>query len=127
MFRVPDRSALDKCLARVLPLFGAGVRVGECRPYWKIPELWECRLVSPASANSVAEQVLGCLLVAQGLASGWYVFGSLLAESADGFSGVFAVGQGSGSSKVVGLEWASFDLGADAQAEPGAAATPPRE
>jgi hypothetical protein len=90
-------------------LFGPGVEVGECKPYWKIPELWECSLVSPA-AGSVAEQVLGCLLVAQSLATGWYVLGSLSAESANGFSGVFALRQGSGYTKVVGLEWASFDL-----------------
>jgi hypothetical protein len=127
MFRVSDRDALDRCLAGVLPLFGPGVEVGECRPYWKVSELWECRLVSPASARSVAEQVLGCLLVAQGLASGWYVFGSLSADSADGFSGVFAVGQGTGSSKVVGVEWASFDLGADVGGEPSRAALGPRE
>ena len=113
LFRVSDRGALDRCLARVLPVFGSGAEVGECKPYWKIPELGECRLVSP-TAGSVAEQVLGCLLVAQGLGSGWYVFGPLSAESVEGFSGVFALGQGRGSSKVVGLEWASFDLGAGA-------------
>jgi hypothetical protein len=104
LFRVRHRCALDKCLVRTLPLFGSGVEVGECKPYWKIPGLWECHLVSPAPAGSTAEQVLACLLIAQSLAYGWYVLGSLSAESADGFSGVFAQGQGGASSKVVGLE-----------------------
>jgi hypothetical protein len=122
MFRVNDRRALDKCLARTLPLFGGGVKVGECRPYWKIPELWECNLVSPIPAGSTAEQLLACLLTAMSLATGWYILGSLSAESAEGFSGVFnAKGQGRASGPAVGLEWASFDLGNMGSAEPGAA------
>jgi hypothetical protein len=110
MFRVSNRRAFDKVLARTLPLFSSGVEAGEGKPYWKIPELWECSLVSPAPAAAPAEQVLECLLIAQSLASGWYIFGSLSAESADGFSGVFAKGQGGASSPIVGLEWASFQL-----------------
>jgi hypothetical protein len=114
---VSDRRALDKCLARALPLFGGGVEVGECKPYWKIPELWECNLVSLVPAESTAEQVLACLLTAKSLASGWYILGSLSAESADGFSGVFdARGQGSASGSAVGLEWASFHLGTSGSA-----------
>src|SRR5262249_33932270 len=89
MFRVNNRRAFDKCLARTLLLLGSEVEVGECKPYWKIPELWEYNLVSPVAAESPAEQVLTCLLLGQSLASGWYIFGSLSMESADGFSGVF--------------------------------------
>jgi hypothetical protein len=87
-----------------------GIELGQCKPYWKESGLWECSIVSPAAVGSVAEQVFGCLMVAQSLANGWSIFGSLSAESANGFSGVFALGQESGSSKVAGLEWASFDL-----------------
>jgi hypothetical protein len=80
MFRVNDRRALDRCLARTLPLFEDGVEVGECKPYWKTPELWECNLVSPVPAGSAAEQVLACLLTAMSLATGWYILGSLSAR-----------------------------------------------
>jgi hypothetical protein len=112
MFRVSNRRALDKCFVRVLPLFGDDVEIGECKPYWKIPELWECNMVSLGPAGSTAEQVLACLLTATGLASGWYVLGSLSADSANGFSGVFdAKGQGRASGPAIGLEWASFDIG----------------
>jgi hypothetical protein len=122
MFRVSNRRALDKCLTRALPLFGPGVEVGECKPYWKIPELWECNLVSLVPAGPTAEQVLACLLTAKSLASGWYILGSLSAESADGFSGVFdAWSQGGTSGPTVGLEWASFHLGTSGNAEPDAA------
>jgi len=121
MFRVNDRRALDRCLARTLPLFEDGVEVGECKPYWKTPELWECNLVSPVPAGSAAEQVLACLLTAMSLATGWYILGSLSGQSAEGFSGVFnAKWQGSAfaSGPAVGLEWASFDLGTSGSAEP---------
>ena len=111
MFRVNDRRTLDRCLASTLPLFGVAVEVGECKPYWKNPELWECNLVSPVSAGSAAEQVLACLLTAMSLATGWYILGSLSVESAEGFSGVFDKRQGSASGAAVGLEWASFDFG----------------
>jgi hypothetical protein len=119
MFRVSNRRALDKCLARSLPLFGSGVEVGECKPYGKIPELWECNLVSPVPAGSTAEQVLACLLIATSLASGWYILGSLSPGSADGFSGVFNTkGHGGASGTAVGLEWASFQVGTSGSAEP---------
>jgi|SRR5579883_338076 len=112
MFRVSNHRALDKCLGRTLPLFGPDVDVGVCKAYWKIPELWECNLVSRVRAESTAEQVLACLLTAKSLASGWYILGALSAASADGFVGVFdSKVQGSASSQEVGLEWASFHLG----------------
>ena len=110
MYRVANRAALDKCLARTLPLLNNGHVLGECKPYWKIPELWECALKTPAPAESVPEQVLACLLIAYRLATGWYILGPLSAESANGFEGVFALGQGSARSNVLGLEWASFVL-----------------
>src|SRR5579885_2915859 len=90
MFRVANRAAFDKCLVRTLPLLGAGCEAGDGRPYWKLPELWECAVTVPAGGGSAAEQVLGCLLSAQRLASGWYIRGTLSAECADGFGGVFA-------------------------------------
>ena len=111
MFRVNDRRALDRCLARTLPLLGGSVEVGECKPYWKTPELWECNVVSPVRVGTAAEQVLACLLAAMNLATGWYILGSLSVESAEGFSGVFDKRQGSASGAAVGLEWASFDFG----------------
>ena len=118
MFRVNDRRALDRCLARTLPLFGDGVEVGECKPYWKIPELWECNLISRLPAGPAAEQVLGCLLTVMRLGTGWYILGTLSAESAEGFSGVFnAKEQSKASGPAVGLEWASFDLGTAVSAE----------
>ena len=118
MFRVNDRRALDRCLERTLPLFGGGVEVGECKPYWKIPELWECYLVSPVAVGTTAEQVFACLLTAMSLASGWYILGSLSVESAETFSGVFDKRRGNASGPAVGLEWASFDIGTFSSAEP---------
>ena len=89
---------------------------GAGRPYWKVTELWECELTTPSGDGSVADQVLLCLLSAQRLASGWFVLGPLSAEGADGFSGVFALGQSGASSHVAGLEWASFQLGSGSKA-----------
>ena len=121
MFRVNDRRAFDKCLARLIPLLGPGVVVGEGRPYWKIPALWECAAEGPALAGSAAEQVLGCLLVAKRLAAGWLVGGPLSADGALGFSGVFAAGPNGPASFAPGLEWASFDIVDAVPAEPDSA------
>jgi hypothetical protein len=53
------------------------------------------------------------------LATSWYILGSLSTESAVGLSGVFnAKAQGSDSGSAVGLEWASFEVGATDSAEP---------
>ncbi len=120
MFRVSNRSAFDKCLARTLPLFASGVELGECKPYWKIPELWECNLVSPVSPGSTAEKVLACLLLCQSLASGWYIHCPRSAESADCFFGVFDQRQGGSSSLLSWLEWASFTFVTGEMTEPGA-------
>jgi hypothetical protein len=110
MFRVNDRKAFDKCRTRVTPLLGPECEWSEGRPYWKIPELWECTVIVPYSVGSIANQVLASLLMAQRLASGWFILGSLSEETAIGFSGVFSIGANGGSSNVAGLEWASFDL-----------------
>jgi hypothetical protein len=111
MFRVSNRRALDKCLARVLPVFGNGVEIVDCRPYWKVPELWECNFLPLLPVGTAADQVLACLLTARSLASNWYILGSLSSESADGFSGVLdAKGQGGTTGAAVGLERASFDI-----------------
>jgi hypothetical protein len=83
--------------------------VSDGRPYEKVPGLWECTVTSPVAGRSVAEKVLACLLSAYRLASGWHIFGTLSAESADGFTGVFAAGQSGSVSHVPSLEWASFD------------------
>jgi hypothetical protein len=124
MFRVNDRKAFDKCLARVLPLLGLGVVGGEGQPYWKIPELWECAVDGPALFGSAAEQVFECLLVAKRLAPGWHIGGFLSTDSALGFSGVFAAGPSGAASSVPGLEWASFDIVDATPADPGTAPDP---
>jgi hypothetical protein len=126
MFRVANRAAFDKCLARVLPLLGTRCEASEGRPYWKVPALWECEVSVPAAEGSAADRVLGCLLAARGLGSGWYILGTLSADCADGFSGVFATGQGGASSHVLGLEWASFEVVGAESAEPAAAPGPAR-
>jgi hypothetical protein len=127
LFRVANRAALDRCLGRVLRLLGEGAVAGEGMPYWKDPGLWECGVACPVPAGSVAECVLGCLLAAQRLASGWYILGSLSADRADSFGGVFAADQSGSVSKVPGLEWASFEVVPAVPAEQRAAADGGRE
>jgi len=73
MFRVGDRPTFDRCLAGALPMIGPDREAQGGQPYWKIPELWECTVVPHVADGSVAEQVLGCLLAAQRLASGWHI------------------------------------------------------
>jgi hypothetical protein len=109
MFRVANQASFDKVFAKALPLLGTNAEVGESKPYWKNPELWECNVLTPSPAGSIGEKVLACLVTAQALASGWHVSGSLSYESAGGFSGVFARRQGN-QAHIVGLAWASFSL-----------------
>ncbi len=113
IYRVDNRAAFDRCLARTLPLLGDGHVLGECEPYWKIPELWVCELKTPVPAESVPIQLHSCLLMAYRIATGWFILGSLSAESANGFEGIFARGRNGARSNVVGLEWASFELVAE--------------
>ncbi len=110
MFRVNNRRAFEKCLGLVLEVLGSGCEPSEGKPYWKVPELWECSVVVPVHLGPAAEQIMGCLVTACRLASGWYVLGALSPDRVEGFSGVFGVGHGSARSHVVGLEWASFEL-----------------
>ncbi len=117
MFRVGSRDAFQKCLDRALAALGPDSVPGEGQPYWKAPDLWECRVSSPAPAGTVADQVLGTLLAANLLGTGWHLNGALSAVSATGFSGVLAVGKSGASAHIAGLEWASFDLAGDV--EPG--------
>lgn len=117
MFRVGDRTAFDKCVAQALAAVGPGCKAGEGQPYWKTHELWECSALSPAPEGRVADQVLGCLLAAQRLASGWHITGSLAPDAAIGFGGVFAAGHAGAFSRVAGLEWASFELAGGPDAE----------
>jgi hypothetical protein len=108
MFRVKDKVAFDKCLGHVLPLLGSLHEIGQGKPYWKLPELWECIGMTPITGGSIAEQVGTSLLVAQRLASGWSIVGSAASENAEDFGGVFSLGHNNGASKTLGLEWASF-------------------
>lgn len=109
MFRVSDRAAFDLLLRRSLTLLENGALVSEPQPYWKEPELWECRIETLCDeGSSIAENVWDCLRKAQSLAVDWRVAGSVLADD-DGFSGTFAISQG-GSTHIAGLEWAAFEL-----------------
>lgn len=109
MFRVDNQAALDKCLAEALATLGSGSVADDGKPYWKMPELWECSVMSPA-VGSVAEQVFECLVLAYRLGSGWQVFGRLSPDSASEFGGVLAVGKNGASARVASLEWTSFNL-----------------
>jgi hypothetical protein len=111
MYRVANQAAFDKCLARTIPVLNDGSVVSECKPYLKMPELWECAVDTPIHIESVPDQVFACLRMAYDLATGWYVIGALSPESAHGFEGVFAAEHAGGArSNVPGLEWASFVL-----------------
>jgi hypothetical protein len=113
MYRVANRTAFDRCLARTLSRFDHGYEIDDFKPYWKIPELWECSLTTPVPSESVAEQLLACLVIAYRLASGWFILGSLTAEKSDGFEGIFNRESNGARSYVAGLEWASFELQAN--------------
>jgi hypothetical protein len=107
MFRVKKRAAFQRCLSQTLPLLGEVISQEEGKPYWKIPELWECAVETPLLGHSFAEQVLGCLHLANRLGVGWYVLGPSGGDDWAEFNGTFSL-EHSGSSKVIGLEWASF-------------------
>lgn len=113
MFRVNDRASLDVCLKPILPLFGSNHSLEDCKPYWKIPELWECTITTPAQGSSTADQVLHALITANQLAAGWLILGSLTPESPADFTGVCAKKQSSTHMHFPTLEWASFDFVTD--------------
>lgn len=108
MFRVNNRVAADRCLARVLSTLCAEV-IDAPKPYWKIPELWEVSLRSEFGSPP-AEGITALLQAANSIASGWWVTGPTLN---DGelleFGGVF--NNKHGGSHVPGLEWGSFSVG----------------
>lgn len=110
MFRAANRQAFDRCIERTLPLIGDSSKLAECQPYWKKPTLWEGTVHSPALAESVAQQILDVLLIAQRLGTGWCLSGSVSATSVQGFGASLSIGDGGGSSHIAGLEWASFDF-----------------
>ncbi len=109
-FRVRNQAAFDTCLGRAVPLLEPGSTASGGQPYWKMTELWECTTSTPVAGESVAEQVLECLLAANRAGTGWHVFGALSAESAAGFTGTFSVSASERSNHAAGLEWASFEL-----------------
>jgi len=113
MYRAANRGALDKCLARTLPLLGSPHVVEERKPYWKDAALWECAVRVPLSSTVVAEQVLDCLVAAYAVARGWHLMGSLDRERAEGLEGVFETRHSGSTSKVAGLEWAHFEVVSD--------------
>ncbi len=110
MFRVANRRALERCLADAVSSFNNEYVVGECKPYWKVPELWEAIVTTAVTAVSVQEQVFAILLSAYRLGTSWSICGCLSEESASGFEGVFSQGHAGARSNVVGLEWASFTV-----------------
>lgn len=109
MFRVNDARAASRSISRVLDILAADVCDGP-KPYWKVPALWEVSLCSPFELPA-AEGVLGLMLVADGIASGWLIHGPLAADgNITCFEGVFNASD-SCRPHIAGLEWASFSLG----------------
>src|ERR1700722_7619528 len=75
MFRVKDRPKAEGRIRATRALFGRPVDVLECETYWKIPELWVCRLQMPARPGPVEQIVLDALVLADRLGNGWLVLG----------------------------------------------------
>ena len=123
MFRVANREVFDKCLARVLPRAWHGSRLQRGGPTGRRGSCGSavCRSRSRAVQSQsrygspAGRKAVGIRMV---------VFGHISADSADGFSGVFATGHNGSVSQVPGLEWASFDVVAAGSAEPNAAPDP---
>jgi len=108
MFRVNDAAGAGRCLTRARELLPAEIVEGP-KPYWKIPELWEVALRSPFTSPA-ATGVFDLLLVANRLASNWFVSGPLIEDATVSvFEGVFD--GNSGRPHIAGLSWASFSVG----------------
>lgn len=108
MFRVNDRVAADRCLARALGMLTASV-CDKPKPYWKQPELWEVSLRSRFGLPA-GESVLSLLAAASAMATGWSISGPLIAdEQVSVFEGVFDARWG--REHLAGLHWASFSVG----------------
>ena len=111
MFRVRNRDKAEKELRRAEELLGQELRLRNCEPYWKIPELWRCEADTDIEVPSEAEQITACLLRANRLAIGWYVLGPYfrLDGTIESFNGIFDRHQGKGA-KIQSLEWAQFQV-----------------
>ena len=123
MFRVKNRDKATRELARAEELLGQQLSVNSCERYWKIPELWTCDAATSFEAPSTAEQITGCLLLANRLATGWYVLGPQLRPDGtlESFNGIFD--RRHSGAKIPSLEWAQFQVGVEFQV-PEAPATP---
>jgi hypothetical protein len=108
VFRAHNFDAASKCLARVLKNVVAEVDEAP-KPYTEQAGRWEVSIRSRFAAPT-AEGVLGLLVDADQLATGWLVTGPVLSNgSVTTFDGVFSVGPGC-RPYVAGLEWASFSV-----------------
>ena len=111
-FRVKSRDKAEKEFGRAEELLGRKLLNAGFERYWKIPEHWTCNASTIFEAASEAEHIAGYLMLAQCLATGWYVLG----RWPDTFSGIFDVRHG--STGLSSLTWAQFQMNT---AEPDAA------
>jgi hypothetical protein len=110
LFRVKDLHKAQGRVEAVCQTLGVELAVTVCEQYWKIPELWECSLVSKDEEKPLPVAVFDCLMLASQLGNGWYVQGPLVNSSALAiFEGVFDL-QKSSTPHVAGLEWGSFSI-----------------
>ena len=118
MFRVGSRDKANKALRRAQELLSHELRVSGCERYWKIPGLWTCNAATHFEAPSIAEQITGCLLLANRLATGWYVLGPYFRPngSLENFGGIFDRRQS--GAKMQSLEWAHFQVVDESAASP---------
>lgn len=110
MFRVRNHEKATKELRRAEELLGTELCLGACERYWKIPEQWTCSAETYFEAPSMAEQITGCLLLANRLAIGWHVLGPILGSDGtlQSFAGIFA--RRNSGAKLSSLEWAQFQI-----------------
>jgi hypothetical protein len=110
LFRVKDLHKAQGRLEAVRQALGVEMTVTACQQYWKIPELWDCSLVSKDVVKPLPEAVFDCLVLASQLGNGWYLQGPLVKNGALAiFDGVLDV-QKSSTPHVAGLEWGSFSI-----------------
>ena len=114
MFRVSNRNKADKQFKRAEALLGQKFRTLCCEPYWKISGVWICEATAHISAKSVETQVTKSLLLANRLATGWYVLGPHVTENGvlETLEGIFSRRDRSSQAKLQSLEWAHFQLAA---------------
>ncbi len=112
MFRVKSLEKAEGRLNEVRRLFGADFKVLCCEQYWKIPELWDCRIETTEKESPMSDVVFETLRLADALANGWHVTGPSVYENRLGmFSGVFNAKPKAGA-YLAGLDWASFSVDA---------------